>query len=168
MLELRGLASRVKMIISDFDGVFTDNKVYIDSNGNESVSCSRSDSLGLSYYKTQLLSGNIDFGFLVVSTETNSVVGARCSKLNLDFQTGIVDKANFLKNRYASSLNSSGVLEGFLYLGNDLNDLDAIRLCEFSAAPSDAHDTILRSVGYVSLFAGGNGFIRDVITKILP
>ena len=167
MLDFASIAPRLSVLVSDFDGVFTDNRVYVDSKGNEIVACSKSDSLAIDIYRKSQQSGLVNFGFIVVSTETNAVVSNRCRKLKLESFTGIQDKAAFLADKYNSCLNSFGVLEGFLYLGNDLNDLGAISLCEYSAAPCDADPVVLNAVDYTSKFAGGNGFVRDVITKLL-
>ena len=167
MFDFSAIAPNLRMLISDFDGVFTDNKVYVDSVGNEMVSCSKSDSLGIDLYRRGRACGEISFDFIVVSTESNPVVSARCAKLKLESHSGIHDKRSFLTDLYKSKLNSSGVLEGYLYLGNDLNDLSALKICQYSAAPADAHPEIASAVDYVSKFAGGNGFIRDVLSKLL-
>lgn len=167
MFDLLSISKNLNVLISDFDGVFTDNKVYIDSSGNEMIVCSKTDSLGLDFYKESRSAGISSFDFIVVSTETNPVVKTRCNKLNLECHSGVQDKKQFLLNKYNMYLDSSGTLDGFLYLGNDINDLGAIRICQYSAAPADAHPAILKEVDYVSQYSGGNGFIRDVLSKLL-
>jgi YrbI family 3-deoxy-D-manno-octulosonate 8-phosphate phosphatase len=154
-------------LVSDFDGVFTDNKVYVDTIGNELVSCSKADSLGIDFYQKSKRKGEIGFDFIVLSTEKNSVVAARCSKLQLECHPGVEDKAKFLLKKYNSQLNNNGILEGIFYLGNDLNDLSAIKLSEFSAAPKDAHPLILKSVDFVSKNNGGAGFIREILENLI-
>jgi len=167
VFDLSSIGKNLSVLISDFDGVFTDNKVYVDSSGNEMIVCSKTDSLGLDSYNKNRSDGLISFDFVVVSTETNPVVKTRCNKLNLECHSGIQDKELFLVNQYNSYLDFSGTLEGFLYLGNDINDLGAIRTCQYSAAPADAHPAILKEVDYVSEYSGGNGFIRDVLSKLM-
>jgi YrbI family 3-deoxy-D-manno-octulosonate 8-phosphate phosphatase len=159
--------SEIKYLISDFDGVLTDNKVYVDSAGNELVCCSKLDSLGIDYYRKSRTQGNSSFGFLVLSTEKNPVVAARCRKLQLECHTGIENKSEFLKEKFKEFLNVNDVLEGFLYLGNDLNDLSAIKLCEFSAAPRDAHPKISEAVNYGARSNGGQGFVREILEKLI-
>lgn len=158
---------KISSLVSDFDGVFTDNKVYIDSLGNELVCCSKADSLGIDFYRKSKKSEGTLFDFIVLSTEKNPVVSARCLKLELECHSGVDDKAEFLLRKFSSNLNENSVLEGILYLGNDLNDLSAIKLCEFSAAPSDAHPKILDAVDFVSQNKGGNGFIREILDELL-
>lgn len=167
MFDLSSISNNLNVLVSDFDGVFTDNKVYVDSSGNEMIVCSKTDSLGIDFYKKGRSDGLVNFDFIVVSTETNPVVATRCNKLELECHSGIEDKELFLVSKYNLHLNLSGTLDGFLYLGNDLNDLNAIRICQYSAAPADAHPRILKEVDYVSEFNGGNGFIRDVLSKLL-
>ena len=108
----------LRLLVSDFDGVFTDNKVYVDSMGNELVCCSKADSLGIDYFRRSRDQGNLSFDFIVLSTEKNSVVAARCSKLQLECHSGIGDKAQFLREKFEQYLNDDGVLAGFLFLGD--------------------------------------------------
>ena len=83
---------KLKLIISDFDGVFTDNYVWTDSNGNELVKTSRSDSFSISNFKKFVDEMKIELDFLILSTETNSVVTSRAQKLGLKAICGVVDK----------------------------------------------------------------------------
>lgn len=75
--QIQSIARKIKLIVFDFDGVFTDNKVLVLQNGTEGVFCNRSDGLGLSAVKKQ---GIIT---LVISTEINSVVSVCCKKLGI-------------------------------------------------------------------------------------
>ena len=90
----------VELIVFDFDGVFTDNTVYVDETGRESVRCWRSDGLGLSRLKA------VGVRTYIVSTEKNAVVQARAEKLNLDFVQGVDDKCNAV-SRIAEELGIS-------------------------------------------------------------
>ena len=78
---------QVEFVVFDFDGVFTDNTVYVDQNGVESVRCWRGDGLGLEMLRKRGVE------LAVVSTETNPVVAARCKKLNLRCVHGVTNKA---------------------------------------------------------------------------
>ena len=71
------ILSRIKMIILDFDGVMTDNRVIVMQDGNEAVTCSRSDGMGIQQILTEGVVA------LVLSTEANPVVQARCNKLGI-------------------------------------------------------------------------------------
>ena len=78
--------SNIKLALFDFDGVFTDNNVYITENGKEIVRCNRSDGIGISRIK------KIGVKCYVISSEKNIVVEKRCEKLNINFKQNILDK----------------------------------------------------------------------------
>ena len=82
----------IDLIVFDFDGVLTDNKVQVDQNGNESVSCSRSDGLGFDVLNILQKSA------CIISSEKNFVVSERAKKLNIPVVQGVRDKAQIIKN----------------------------------------------------------------------
>ena len=85
-----------KNIIFDFDGVFTDNSVYVNSIGEEFVRCDRSDSLGLNLFRAYLTSIDWDMKLAIVSTEVDGVVSARAKKIGLDCHQAIGNKLSYL------------------------------------------------------------------------
>ena len=103
-----------KLIVFDFDGVFTDNTVYVSEDGREMVRCSREDSLGINMLQARNLP------MFILSTETNPVVAARAAKLKLKAFQGCGNKRQFLES-YLNEHNLSS--EDVIYMGNDLNDL---------------------------------------------
>jgi 3-deoxy-D-manno-octulosonate 8-phosphate phosphatase (KDO 8-P phosphatase) len=74
--------ARVRLAVFDFDGVLTDNRVYVFEDGREAVACWRSDGFGL--VRLQQTGVRV----MVLSTEVNPVVSARCRKLKLDCVQG--------------------------------------------------------------------------------
>ena len=148
----------VKIIAFDFDGVFTDNFVYVDSNGRESVRCSREDSLGLNRLKKEIQRRALEIKMLIISTETNEVVSSRANKLNIESFLGVDNKAMFLIENFGIV---DGVIPGLVFLGNDLNDLEAIQIAEFSLAPESAVKEIRDVANGVIPRNGGEGFIRN-------
>ena len=158
-------------IIFDFDGVFTDNSVYVNSNGEEFVKCDRSDSLGLNLFRAYLKSISHEMKLAIVSTEMNSVVNARSKKIGLDCHYGIGNKLSFLSGNQAGQ-NGNGLqlpldLSKTIYIGNDLNDLPVMRLAGLSFAPSDAHPLIKAVATHVSHELGGHGFVRSVLELLM-
>lgn len=144
---------RSKLLVLDFDGVFTDNHVYVGDDGRESVRCSRADSLGLGYLRATQLE------LLVLSTETNPVVQQRCQKLGLACISGSADKLSALRQ----VLQDRGyAAHEAAYMGNDLNDMQCMALVGLAIAPADAHPAILRSADLVTPQQGGQGAIRQV------
>lgn len=155
-------------IIFDFDGVFTDNFVYVDDIGTETVRCSREDSYGVSILKRFASNSKLKIDIFVLSTETNQVVIKRCKKMGIDCHIGERDKAKYLAEWY--SKNRPGLTDpyaGTLYFGNDLNDLPVMQKVGTSFAPSDAHPQIKEVATQVLIGRGGQGFVREGIELIL-
>ena len=101
------------MVVFDFDGVFTDNRVIVNENGVESVICHRGDGIGLSLVKKYVQH------VIVLSTEINPVVTKRCEKLQVECYQGIEDKLRLLK----TVVNKKQVkFHEVCYVGNDIND----------------------------------------------
>ena len=155
-------------IIFDFDGVFTNNFVYVDDLGRETVRCSREDSYGVSILKKFISKSNLRIDVFVLSTETNQVVIKRCKKMGIDCHIGERDKAKYLVEWY--SKNRPGLPDpyaGTLYFGNDLNDLPVMQKVGTSFAPADAHPRIKEIATHVLTSNGGQGFVREGIELIL-
>ena len=159
---------QIKTIVFDFDGIFTNNKIYLSEEGIESVRCDRSDGLAFDLARKFISNKNWEVKFLVLSKETNKVVQKRCQKLGIECKSGINDKKKFLLDKFSRDLNESAeFLNGLVYLGNDINDLESILISEFSFAPSDSHKLVKKAVDFVLDIEGGNGFIRNFFEIIL-
>lgn len=149
----RGLQFHPKAIAFDFDGVFTDNRVYVDQNGIETVVCNRGDGHGLSRIR------ELGIKLAVFSTETNSVVAARCAKLQIDCFHGLTQKTPALREwlqRHDISPNET------MYLGNDVNDADCLQLVGFPVVVNDAHPDIHDKAALVLHRPGGYGAVREL------
>ena len=158
----------IHTIVFDFDGVFTDNYVYVDSQGNETVRCSRADSYGINLLKLAKTYKSGLFDFFVLSTETNQVVGNRCQKMGIDCHSGEGDKRAFLQDWLET--NRPGMEspeQGVLYFGNDLNDLEVMSYARLSICPSDAHPELKKKATFVLDSLGGQGFVREGIEFVL-
>ena len=145
-------------LIFDFDGVLTDNRVYIDQDGNESVRCNRS--AGLAF----LVLEKIKKPTFIISTEKNKVVAARAKKLKTPVLFGIENKFKALKKL---SIKKKFDLDKTLYVGNDLNDYEALKLCGYSACPSDSHKEIKKISTFILDAKGGSGVVRELIEEVL-
>jgi YrbI family 3-deoxy-D-manno-octulosonate 8-phosphate phosphatase len=156
---------KVKLIVFDFDGVFTNNKVIVNENGIEAVICDRSDSYGLSLIKDKLKENDIKV--LVLSTEKNDVVKKRAEKLNLNVLHGTSDKLNSLMN-YCRERDIS--MQNTVFIGNDLNDFEVMCNCGFSVATGDADERIKKIADYIIPRNGGDGAVRyfsEYLLKLL-
>lgn len=159
---------QIHTIVFDFDGVFTDNKVYVDASGNEWVRCDRGDGLGIDFLRKFQSKWHLKTQLFILSKEENPVVCARARKLKLDCKQGVDDKLNFLKNYLGEKYpNDSKPFEGLVYLGNDLNDLPVIQVAGFSVVPSDAHPKVQELASIVLEQKGGEGFVRGFVENLI-
>ena len=149
--------SKVQLVAFDFDGVFTDNAVYVSQDGNETVRCWRGDGLGLARLRS------VGVPIFIVSTEVNPVVGIRARKLKIPFIQGVEDKASAI----GGICKEAGVtLERAMFVGNDINDIPAFRFVGFPVAVADAHPDVDPYVSYRTQRAGGLGAVREVCDLI--
>ena len=154
----------IHTIVFDFDGVFTDNKVWVDQNGLESVRCDRGDGLGFDLLRAFIQKNNWDLQYFILSKEVNPVVSARAQKIQVDCVQSMSDKAGYLKKHL---MNNNLDYDGLIYLGNDLNDLAAMKIAGFSIAPVDSHPLILNQADLVLPRKGGDGFVREFIEMLI-
>ncbi|MBI4402325.1 MAG: acylneuraminate cytidylyltransferase [Nitrospirae bacterium] len=156
--RLEALPERVTAVVFDFDGVFTDNRVLVSENGAEAVICDRADGLGLDRLRAT------GIPVVVLSTETNPVVAARCRKVGVECQQGIANKLDALR-RFASERGIS--LSDTVYVGNDLNDRDCLAAVGCGIAVADAHPLVRDQAAIVLHAEGGRGAVREVCDLIL-
>ena len=162
------LMADIHTVAFDFDGVFTDNKVWVDQDGRESVRCDRGDGLAFDFVRAFQQSGNLNAEFFILSKESNPVVLERSQKLKLDCHHGIHDKLTFIRSYLATRFPSRpDSFAGLVYLGNDLNDLPLMRHTGYTVAPSDAHPKVQEIAHLVLEQRGGEGFVRAFIEHLL-
>ncbi|MVO18517.1 acylneuraminate cytidylyltransferase [Parasedimentitalea huanghaiensis] len=151
--------ARVKAIVMDFDGVHTDNLVITDQTGVESVRTSRGDGMGLAQLRE---SGR--YHMMILSKERNPVVLQRAEKLQLEVQHAVDDKVAALQIWLeARGLNWADLL----YVGNDINDRDALDHAGLSVCPSDSHPSILGSSDWILPLPGGKGALRVMADMLM-
>ena len=154
----RALPKNVRLIVLDFDGVMTDDLVTVDENGTESVRCSRSDGLGIRLVK------EAGIAVVVISSETNRVVAARCKKLGIDFVQGTLQKTEKLREYCQEKKIDSA---DAVYVGNDVNDIACFPVVGCALVPSDAHEKALAAADIVLTRTGGHGAVREACDRIL-
>ncbi len=160
--------SAIHTVAFDFDGVFTDNKVWTDADGRESVRCDRADGLALDMVRAYQRAGKLEAEFFIVSKELNPVVSARATKLQLTCHRSVGDKLTFMRDYLGRRFPSnSDAFAGLVYLGNDLNDLPLLRRAGFSVAPADAHPLVRDAAHVVLEQKGGEGFVRAFVERFL-
>ena len=150
---------KIKLLVLDFDGVLTNNKVTLGEDGKESVVCDRGDGFGI-----ELLRKNTDVKTIVISKEKNQVVLERCKKLEVDCVNSIDEKEVALQKKM-EELGFSN--EEVLYVGNDLNDLVVRSLVRIFVAPVDANEEVKKDADYITTKCGGDGAVREICDMIL-
>jgi len=152
------LPAKVSLVVFDFDGVMTDNRVLVDQDGRESVFCDRGDGMGVG----RLLAAGIPA--LILSKERNPVVEARARKLNIPFAQAIDRKAEFLREW----CREHGIdLGEVVYVGNDLNDLECFEVVGCAVAVADSVPELIARADLVLSRPGGRGAVREICDAVL-
>ena len=151
-------ASAIRALVMDFDGVHTDDSVYVDQDGRELVRASRSDGHGVRLMR------EAGIEMLILSTETNGVVARRAEKLSVECRHGIDEKL--------AELEAWRVVNGFgwdeiAYVGNDVNDLECMRAVGFPIAVADANGAVRSEAVFVTSRVGGSGAVREIADYLL-
>ena len=156
----RAMPEQIDLLVLDFDGVVTDNRVWVDENGHEMVAANRSDSLIISKLK------QAGIQVVILSSEVNPVVAARAKKMGIEAVQGVKihEKGDvlmeWLKERKIDPTHA-------IYVGNDINDLPCFDLVGWSVAVADALPDVVRSADYVLSKPGGYGAVRELCDLIL-
>ncbi len=148
----------IDAFVFDFDGVLTDNLVYLDQNGVESVSCSRADGLAFDVLR------KLNKPAFILSTEKSTVVAMRAKKLKIPAIQGVSDKVKAIKELVDENHYN---IKKMLYVGNDLNDYLVMQLCGYSVCPSDSHSKIKHISDICLSTNGGNGVVRELLEEVL-
>src|SRR5262245_24372404 len=141
------------LLVLDFDGVLTDDRVYVTEEGREMVACTRGDGLGITLLRRE------GFPVIVLSTEKNPVVAARCAKLQIDCIQGCKDKTAELKQTLSQRKIPAS---GLIFVGNDVNDMGCLRLAGCGFAVADAHPLLKKVASGALSHPGGHGDVREV------
>tara|TARA_Y100000996_G_scaffold287574_1_gene227133 strand:- start:6146 stop:6607 length:462 start_codon:yes stop_codon:yes gene_type:complete len=148
---------KFKLIVYDFDGVMTNNKVYVDQDGKETVQVNRGDGLGISEIK------KLGFKQIIISTEKNLVVTTRAKKLDVYCLQGVENKKDVLM-KYCKKNGFD--LKSVVYVGNDINDKEAMEIVGFTFCPNDAHPSIKDLSNHILETKGGDGVVREIFDLI--
>ena len=148
----------IDAFVFDFDGVLTDNLVYLNQAGGESVVCSRADGLAFDVLR------KLNHPVFILSTEKNPVVAMRAKKIRIPVIQGVSDKVLAIKEL---ARENDFILKKILYVGNDLNDYLVMKICGYTACPIDSHPKIKKLSKYILNSRGGNGVVRELLEGVL-
>jgi YrbI family 3-deoxy-D-manno-octulosonate 8-phosphate phosphatase len=155
----RKLPEKLEMLVMDFDGVLTDDRVWVDESGHEMIAALRGDALGL-----RMLREKNGVKVFVLSREANPVVAARCRKMNIPYRQGVMDKkAILLELLRQESIDPARAI----YIGNDIVDLPCFPIVACAIAPADAHPNVLQQADIILEKKGGEGAVRELCDWLL-
>ena len=146
-----------KIIFTDFDGCLTDDRVWLNQEGEEFVAANRKDGLAINRLR------KLGITVVITSTETNKVVTARANKLGVEVLQGLSNKVEAIEKYLdENKLNWASTW----YIGNDVNDLDAIRKAKIGICPRDAVKLIKKEADHKLKTKGGFGILSEIASKI--
>lgn len=152
------LLKKISLIVYDFDGVMTDNRVLVMQDGKEAVFCNRSDGWATGMLK------KINIPQIIISTEENPVVTARARKLKLPVMQAVKDKRSAVLE-YCKKHNLD--LKRTIFIGNDTNDKEAMQVVGIPCCPADAQPSIKKISSIILNKKGGEGAIRELADMIV-
>ncbi len=150
---MQDIVGDIRLVAFDFDGVFTDDMVYVLQDGTEAVRCFRGDGIGLQKLK------RLGIEAIIISTESNPVVTARAAKLKIRCLQDVGDKRAVLED-VARELGIT--LSQVAFVGNDINDLPVLRCVGVPIVVRNAHPDVIKDAMYQTSLSGGHGAVREV------
>ena len=144
---------KIRLVAFDFDGVFTDNMVYVLEDGTEAVRCSRGDGIGLQKLK------RLGIETVIISTESNPVVSARARKLKIRCVQDCPDKRKTLEDIARETDISLAEVD---FVGNDINDRPCLTSVGLPIVVQDAHPDVISLAAYRTQTRGGYGAVREI------
>jgi 3-deoxy-D-manno-octulosonate 8-phosphate phosphatase (KDO 8-P phosphatase) len=151
--------AQIRAVVFDFDGVLTDGGLWWGPAGEEWKRVCFSDIMGVSLARRSGLALGL------ISGEDSPLVDRYAKKLLIQYVVkGCRDKARALQEFAAAA----GIeLAATCFMGDDINDLPAMKIAGFSAAPANAIPSVLAQADFVSIKPGGNGAVRELIDASL-
>ena len=150
---------QIKMFLTDCDGCLTDGGMYYSENGDELKKFNTRDGMGFALLRKRgIVTG-------IVTSESVDLNRRRAEKLKLDvLESGCKDKVETVK-KLCAKFNIP--VENVAYIGDDINDLDVIKMVGYGCCPADAMPQVKESARYVTRAKGGEGVIREVVQTII-
>ena len=154
------IPNSIKMVITDFDGIITDNCVYVDENGGMTRKLNFKDIMAFSLLKKN------GINIAIISGEANSAIDVIAKKFNIEeVHQGIRNKLDVLKN-IVNKYNLSQ--EEYLYIGDDVNDYESLSFAKYALTVSTAVEKV-KSIQHIQIVKnlGGNGAFREVVDCLI-
>jgi 3-deoxy-D-manno-octulosonate 8-phosphate phosphatase (KDO 8-P phosphatase) len=158
--ELLKKASKIKLLITDVDGVLTDTGVYYSAKGEELKRYSIRDGMGIE--RLRKLAG---IETAIMTRENTEIVRSRAVKLKIkELHMGVYEKDTVLKEILKRENLKA---EEIAYMGDDTNDIEIMKIVGLSSCPNDATKFAKEVADLIVESNGGNGALRDLIEIII-
>ena len=152
-------AKKIKMIILDVDGTLTDGKIYIDSNHLEIKAFNVKDGFAVSS------AVSLGMHFAIITGRRSKIVEKRAEELGVRF---VYQKIKNKKAKLKELLEESGIsLDETAYIGDDINDLPAMKMVGLKGATFDSAQEVKEIADFISNAKGGDGAVREFVEFIL-
>lgn len=153
------LLKKIKLLVIDVDGTMTDAGIYYDEKGNELKKFCTKDAAGF------FAAHHVGIEIMVLTGRECYATTRRMTEMKVEYLVqNCKDKVTFLKEFMRENQIEK---EEVGYLGDDLNDLNGMKLCGFVGCPKDACDEVKKVADYISSISGGYGAVRDIISYLL-
>ena len=150
---------KIKIFLTDIDGVWTDGGMYYDQSGNELKKFNTSDSAGVK------LLNYLGIPTVIITGENTEIVRRRSEKLNISYlYQGVKNKLS-LAQKISNELKIS--LSEMAYIGDDYMDLNLLKEVGLSACPINAIEIVKNNVDWIINMKGGDGVFRAFVEKYL-
>ncbi len=155
----RSLLREIRLFATDVDGVLTDAGMYYSESGDEWKKFNTRDGMGIKLLqKAGLITA-------IVTQERTRLVARRAEKLAIpELHQGVMDKLSVIRDM---AMRHDISLRQVAYIGDDVNDIEALKAVGLSAAPADGLPQVLKVVDYVCRQKGGEGAVRELVEMIL-
>ena len=157
--EILNKAKKIKLLVCDVDGVFSDGRIYLGNDGEELKAFHTKDGFGIK----ALGSSGVDVA--IITGRKSQIVTTRMQALNVHHI--IQGEENKLPALRALAKQQQIKLNEIAYIGDDVPDLSCIEAVGLGIAVSDAHPSILAAANYTTFIRGGFGAVREICDLIM-
>ena len=153
------ILSQIRLVVMDVDGTLSDGSMYYGKEGDAYKEFYARDGMGINLLK------KYGIKTAIITAENTPIVEQRAARLHVDFVfMGIKAKARTIEEL---SISTGIPLPQIAYIGDDINDLRAMKRVGFSCCPNDAHSLVQEECHAIMPFPGGRGAVRCLCDQII-
>ena len=151
--------SKIKLLVMDVDGTLTDGKIYMGNDGEVMKAFDVKDGCGI-----KDILPTLGITPVIITGRVSKIVENRAKEIGItELHQGVRDKLAVLKE-VAEKYDATP--DEIAYIGDDINDLECIKYCGFTACPADAVEEVKKLCQFISKLQAGHGAVRDIIERL--